>query len=52
MTRTLTYAIEIAVGASCLLAVPCSWHRMPWLGALVVLAGLAAVMHGAFALVT
>ena len=52
MTKTLTYAIEIAVGAACLLAVPGSWRRMPWLSALLVLAGLAAVIHGAFALVT
>ena len=36
----------------CLLAVPGSWRRTPWLGALLVLAGLAAVIHGAFALVT
>ena len=51
VAKTLTYAIEIAVGAACLLAVPGAWRRTPWLAALLVLAGLAAVVHGALALV-
>ena len=52
VAETLTYAIEIAVGAACLLAAPGAWRRARPFGALLVAAGLAAVLHGAFALVS
>ena len=52
MGRVLTYAVEIAVGLACLLAVRGAGRRSTWLGWLLALAGLAAVGHGAFALVT
>jgi hypothetical protein len=52
VAKVLTYWIEIAVGGACLLAAPGAWRRMAWLGALLVAAGLAAVLHGAFALVS
>ena len=51
MDRTLTYAVEIAVGAACLLAAPGAWRRMRWLGVLLAVAGVAAAGHGVFALV-
>ena len=52
VAETLTYAVEIAVGAACLLAVPGAWRRTRWLGTVLVAAGFAAVLHGAFALVS
>ena len=52
VAETLTYAVEIAVGVACLLAAPGAGRRMRWLGAVLVAAGLAAVLHGAFALVS
>jgi hypothetical protein len=52
VAKTLTYGIEIAVGAACLLAAPGGGRRIRWLGAVLVVAGLAAVIHGAFALAT
>ena len=50
MARNATYAIEIAVGAACLGAGAGAWRRMPWLGVVLLVAGLAAVIHGAVAL--
>jgi len=52
MAETLTYAVEIAVGAACLLAASSAWRRTRWLGTVLAAAGLAAVLHGAFALVS
>jgi hypothetical protein len=51
VAKTLTYAIEIAVGAACLLAAASAWRRTRWFGVLIAVAGLAAVVHGVFALV-
>jgi hypothetical protein len=48
----LTDAIEIAVGVACLGAAAGAWRRMRWLGALLMAAGAAAVIHGAAALAT
>jgi hypothetical protein len=49
--RAITYSVEIAVGGACLLAVPGAWRSARWLGAVLVAAGLVAVVHGGFALV-
>jgi hypothetical protein len=50
VSRTLTYAIEIAVGAACLGAAAGAWGRARWLGAVLVVAGATAVGHGVVAL--
>ena len=52
MTPALTYIVEIAVGLACLLAAPGARRRTPWLAWLLAVAGVAAVGHGVFALVT
>jgi hypothetical protein len=52
VSDTLTSVIEIAVGVACLGAAAGAWPRMRWLGALLVVAGLAAVIHAAVALAT
>jgi len=41
----VTDLTEIAVGAVCLVAAPFAWGSARWLGALLALAGLAAVVH-------
>ena len=52
MTETVTYAVEIAVGLGCLAGVPWAWRsgRFRWLAWVLLVAGLAAVIHGAEAL--
>ena len=52
MSSLLTYLIEIAVGLACLLAAPGAWRRIPWLGVVAAVAGVVAVVHGSFALLT
>ena len=48
----LTYAIELAVGVGCLVGVPAAWRsgRGRWLAGLLLVAGLAAVVHAILAL--
>ncbi|HJS27863.1 MAG TPA: hypothetical protein VJ913_12140 [Actinomycetota bacterium] len=47
MDRTLAYAIELAVGLGCVgVAVPAlRTSRLRWLGALLFVAGIAAIVH-------
>jgi hypothetical protein len=52
VSRTLTYAVEIAVGLACFGAAAAGRTQQRWLAAVLVVAGVAAVGHGAFALVT
>ena len=54
MDRTLTYAIELAVGLGCVAAaVPALRTRRRWWLAIVLLvAGGAAIAHAAFRLVS
>jgi hypothetical protein len=51
VTETVTYAVEIAVGLGCLAGVPSVWRsgRFRWLAGVLIVAGLAAVIHGAVA---
>lgn len=44
--------IELAVGVACLLAGGGMWRKpgLRWIGALVIVAGLAAVIHAVLAL--
>ena len=51
MADAVTYGIEIAVGACCLLASVGAWRRIAWLGVVLAVAGLTAIVHGALALV-
>jgi hypothetical protein len=46
-TQALTYGIELAVGIGCLVAaVPALGRRRKrWLGALPLVAGIAAIVH-------
>jgi hypothetical protein len=50
--RTLTYAIELAVGLGCVVAaVPAlRARRLRWLGFVLLVAGAAAIAHAAFRL--
>ena len=52
MARSVTYAIELAVGAGCLAGVPATWRRGRgrWPAPILLVAGLAAVVHAALAL--
>ena len=50
MAGLTTSAIEIAVGVACLGAAAGAWRRSRWLAAVLVAAGLAAVIHGIVAL--
>jgi hypothetical protein len=52
VARTTTYAIEIAVGLACLGAAVGTLRRSRWLGAALIVAGLAAIVHGIVALAT
>ena len=54
MDRTLTYAIELAVGLGCVgAAVPAlRTRRLRWLGIVLLVAGAAAIAHAAFQLVS
>jgi hypothetical protein len=52
VARTTTYVIEIAVGLACLGAAIGAARRSKWLGAVLVVAGLAATAHGIVALAT
>jgi hypothetical protein len=36
---------ELAVGVGCLASAPFAWRRARWLGVLLAIAGLAAVVH-------
>ena len=50
VSDVLTYAVEIAVGVACLGAAAGAWRRMRWPAAVLVVAGVAAVVHGVVAL--
>jgi hypothetical protein len=52
MGETVTWAIEAAVGAACLLGVVPLWRteRLRWLAAVLALAGCAAIVHAALGL--
>jgi len=50
VAETATYAIEIAVGLACLGAAAGARRRSGWLAAALVVAGLAAMLHGIAAL--
>ena len=52
MAETTTYAIEIAVGLACLGAAAGARRRSGWLALALVVAGLAALVHGVTALAT
>ena len=54
MDETLTYGVELAVGLGCVAAaVPAlRARRLRWLGALLLVAGCAAIVHAAFRLLT
>jgi hypothetical protein len=41
---------EIAVGVGCLVSAPYAWRRARWLGVLLAVAGLAAVVHAVVSL--
>ncbi len=41
----LTDLTELVVGVACLSAAPFAWRRARWLGAALVIAGLAAAVH-------
>jgi hypothetical protein len=41
----LTDITELCVGLACLGAAPFAWRRIRWLGVLLAIAGLAAVVH-------
>ena len=53
MPGALTYAIEAAVGAACLVAAAATWRRQGFrlVAALFAVAGLAAVIHAVVSLV-
>jgi hypothetical protein len=50
MARTVTYVVEVAVGLACFGAAAGAWRRSRVLGAVLVVAGLAATVHGIVAL--
>ena len=52
--ETLTSVVELVVGLGCLAAAAGSWRRphLRWVAALLLVAGLAAVIHAALALAT
>jgi hypothetical protein len=51
MGRAVTYAIEAAVGIGCLIGVPPAWRgRRHALAGILLLAGLAAVLHAVLSL--
>jgi hypothetical protein len=41
----VTDITELAVGAACAAAAPFAWRRARWLGVLLGVAGLAALVH-------
>jgi len=47
----LTDLTEIAVGVACLASAPYAWRRARWLGVLLAVAGLTAVVHALVSLV-
>jgi hypothetical protein len=52
MGHTVTYAVEMTVGVACLAAVPAARRasRARWPAAILLVAGVAAVLHAALAL--
>ena len=50
MDRTLTYAIELAVGLGCVAAVPALRAGSVWLGIVLLAAGGAAIAPATFRL--
>jgi hypothetical protein len=48
----VTDLTEIAVGAVCLVSAPFAWRSARWLGVLLAVAGLAAVVHAVISLAT
>jgi hypothetical protein len=52
VARTTTYVVEIAVGIACLGAAWGAFRRSRWLTVALVVAGLAATVHGTVALAT
>lgn len=53
VSDALTYGIEAAVGACCILAAVGAWRRssLRWLAVVLAAAGLAALLHAASRLV-
>jgi hypothetical protein len=52
VARTTTYVVEITVGIACLAAAWGAFRRSRWLTVALVVAGLAATVHGTVALTT
>ncbi|HXJ62999.1 MAG TPA: hypothetical protein VNN79_04520 [Actinomycetota bacterium] len=48
----VTDLTELVIGVGCLVATPGAWHRARWLGALLAVAGLAAVVHAVISMAT
>lgn len=53
-TQTLTYAIELAVGLGCIVpAIPAlRQRRSRWIGIVLLVAGVAAIGHAAYRLLS
>jgi hypothetical protein len=53
-SELITDAVELAVGAGCLAAGAGAWRRraLRWVAVLLLVAGLAAVVHAAVAIAT
>jgi hypothetical protein len=52
VARTLTDLTELAVGLACLIGAVAAWRHGPrWLGALLAVAGAAAIAHAVVSLV-
>lgn len=48
----VTDLTELVIGAGCLLAAPGAWRRARWLGVLLAVAGIAAVIHAMISMAT
>jgi hypothetical protein len=48
----VTDVTELVIGAGCLVAAPGASRRARWLGALLAVAGLAAVIHAVISMAT
>jgi hypothetical protein len=54
VNRTLSYAIELAVGLGCVVAAVAALRtrRLRWLGVVLLIAGAAAIAHAVFRLLS
>jgi uncharacterized membrane protein len=54
MTRALTYVVELLVGLGCLIAGAASFRGSGtrWLGVVLLVAGIAAIVHALVELLT